>query len=196
VADPDLRPPDDEEIRLVGRVSAVQVAAGVTVGAALVAAGVATGDQDWFEALSLGLVAGAGGGLVVALGGGPVQRGMDRVERVVPAGALCSAPERTRWVWTAVVYAAIAAWLGVVRAEYAFAGTMAIVGSLLYAAEGRTIRSWERERGGRLGSVSRPSRRRRPFRTPEYVLVVDDPRRADAQAASSSSVALSGAPSK
>lgn len=192
----DPRPADDEEIRLVGGATVGQVAAGIALGAALLGVGVAAGDQDWTEALGTGLVAGTAGGLVVLVGGGPLRRGMERVERVVPAEVLRPEPERGGWVWPAVVYLAIAVWLGVVRDEYAFAGTIVVVGSALYGAEARTIRSWERERRGRLGSVSRPSRRRRPFRTPEYVLVVDDPARADAQAASSSSVARSGAPSK
>lgn len=193
---PDPRPTDDEAIRLVWRATVGHVAAGVVLGVALLGGGAAVGGQDWTEALSVGLVVATVGGLVVLLGGGPVQRGMERVERVVPADLLQPEPERGGWVWPAVVYVAIAVCLGVVRDEYAYAGTIAIVGSLLYAAEGRTIRSWERERRGRLGAVSRPSPRRRPFHTPEYVLVVDDPARADGQAASSSSVALSGAPSK
>jgi hypothetical protein len=196
VTGPDPNPADDEEIRLVGGATVGQVAAGVVLGVALLGVGVAVGDQDWTEALSIGLVAGTVGGLFALLGGGPVQRGMERVERVVSANLLQPEPERGGWVWPAVVYVAIAVWLGLVRAEFAYAGTIVMVGSALYGAEGRTIRSWERERRGRLGAVSRPSRRRRPFRTPEYVLVVDDPARADGQAASSSSVALSGAPSK
>lgn len=188
--------PDDEEIRLVERPTTRQSALGVLVAAALLGVGVATGDQDWTGALTTGLVAGTAGGVVGLLGIGPLHRGMDRVERFVPAQVVRTEPSSGGWLWPAVVYAAIAVCFGLVREEYALPGVLALTVSVIYAAEGRTIRSWERERRGRLGSVSHPARRRRPFRTPEYVLVVDDPARADAQAASSSSVALSGAPSK
>jgi hypothetical protein len=180
VPGPESRPAADEDVEVVARATPRQVALGLVLGVALVIAGVSAGEQDWSWALATGAVAGLGGGAVVLLDGTPLQRGMDRVERVLPAQSVRPAPERGGWLLPAIVYGAIAVWFGLVREEYAFAGTMVLVGSIVYAAEGWQIHRWERRRGGRLGSVPRPSRRRRPFRTPEYVLLVDDPARADA----------------
>jgi MFS family permease len=207
VPGPASRPADGEHVQVAWRASARQVASGFVVGVAFLVAAVLTDRQDWVTALVASVATGLGAGIVVLLGASPTQRGMERVERVLPVQAVGQDDGRGGWLWPTLVYGAIAAWIALSREVQAYAGAVILVGSALYAVEARQIHRWERRRGGRLGTVSSPSRRRRPFRTPEHVLLVDDPARADAtpdaapapapaQALSSSSVGRSGAPSK
>jgi hypothetical protein len=163
-----------------------------------------TGDQDWGLALASAAGGMVGAGAVVLFGGTPLQRGMRAVERVVPASSAQVRPPRPEWPTLALFYGACFVWFGVVDDNFALGATVLLLVSLVFGVEARRVRRWERHEGGRLTFVARPAGRRlrHPFRTPECVLVLDPgpatptaPGR-DAQAASSSSVALSGAPSK
>lgn len=169
-------------------------------------AGVVTGDQDWGLALATAAGGMVGASAVVLLGGTPLQRGMRAVERVVPASSARVRAPRAERQTLVLFYCACFVWFGVVDDNFALGATVLLLVSLVFGVEAWRVRRWERREGGRLTIVPRPAGRRlrHPFRTPECVLVLDpppgsatgDPESADAQAASSSSVALSGAPSK
>lgn len=188
----------DEPLELLPRSPGSLHVAGFATGLLLASIAVVVGDQDWIGALGMAAGGLVGVGLVVGLGGTPVQRGMAALERVLPASGVTIAPPTRERAWMAAIYVALTGWFGVHRGDYAYAAVIFVGVAAIYAVEHRRVARLEGERRGRLAQVPLRGRERlrHPFRTPEFVLVVDDPARADAQAASSSSVARSGPPSK
>jgi hypothetical protein len=162
-------------VELIARSSPWQQVLTGVLGVAAAVVALLVGDQDWLDALAFSAGGAVGAGAVVVLGGTPLQRGMGRVERVLPAAAVQVRPARGEWTSAVLVHGAIFAWFGLWHRDFAFVATLMMVLTLLFALEGWRVSRWERREGGRLALVPRvPSLRlRHPFRTPEYVLVLD-----------------------